>query len=164
MPVFQLLLLFILASTSALATNKITLSEARKMFLQCGENKSITPSFFAALQASTWENKELHKAYLGAAETMMAETTFNVYKKYEYFSNGTKKIESSLSKFPDSIEIRFLRFTIQNAAPSLLFYNKNIAEDKQKILNFLNNTVSNDVELKQAILAYANYCKCLKQD
>lgn len=159
---FGLTFLLVLVSNLTIANKKIELAEARQLFLTCHENTEQIKKLYASLQVSQWENKALHQAYLGAAEAMMAETTLNVYKKLSYFSDGTKKLEEACKVAPHEVEIRFLRFTVQNAAPTMLMYNKNLVEDKQKLLSFLNNTPTNDVPLKQAILAYKSYCNCLQ--
>ena len=46
-------------------------------------------------------------------------------------------IERVIAKYPDDIELRFLRLTIQNNAPSFLNYSDNTKEDKDKIIKGL---------------------------
>lgn len=69
-------------------------------------------------------------AYLGAFETIWANHVFNPISKLNTFNKGKNKIEKAVKKEPDNFEIRFIRLSIQQNAPSFLGYGSNIIEDK----------------------------------
>lgn len=55
-------------------------------------------------------------------------------KKIATFKAGGKLLESAIQSDPNNAEYRFIRLTIQEHAPKILKYNKNIEEDKVLIL------------------------------
>ncbi len=69
-----------------------------------------------------------------------------------YFKKGKRHLESAVSKAPENLEIRFLRYTCQVEMPHFLGYNKNITEDKKFILEHYKE--SKDVILVSQIKQY----------
>ena len=74
-------------------------------------------------------------------------------EKYESFTKGKKQLESIIKKYPDNIELHFLRLTIQDNLPSFLGYDDNISEDKNFIKTKIKE-VKNDPDLVERITAY----------
>ena len=56
--------------------------------------------------------------------------------KLFYFQKGKKILESSIKKNPNSVELRFLRYTIQKNLPRFLFYYNHMDKD---LIFFINN-------------------------
>lgn len=75
------------------------------------------------------QKEVLSRAYLAAAEAMLAEVVFNPYSKYRHFSNGTEQLDALIKQNQQNIEMRFLRMMIQIEAPSFLGYKNEINED-----------------------------------
>ena len=50
--------------------------------------------------------------------------------KLTTFKKGKKNIELAISKEPENVEIRYIRFSVQKNAPSFLGYNNNLKEDR----------------------------------
>ena len=81
---------------------------------------------------------------------LKAKEYYNPYKKYEAFSEGKKQLELLITKNPNSIELRFLRLTIQDNLPSFLGYDDNITEDNKFIKKNI-KSLKNDLDLIKRI-------------
>lgn len=80
-------------------------------------------------------------------------------KKLNLFKEGSKKLESAISKDTGNTEYRFLRLMIQENAPSILGYKNNIREDSDLVRQHygkLSETV------QKAILNYNKVSKSLR--
>ena len=83
---------------------------------------------------------------------IMAKYYLNPYSKLSSFSEGKSFLESSIEKDTANVELRYLRLTIQNNAPSFLGYKSKVDDDR----NFLTSSLSKlkDEELKTIISKY----------
>ena len=59
--------------------------------------------------------------------------------KLFYFQKGKKILESSIKKKPNSVELRFLRYTIQKNLPRFLFYYNHLDKDLIFVINNINS-------------------------
>ena len=106
--------------------------------------------------ASSTPNKE---GYEGALLMRKAGLVKRPAEKLNYFKAGRIKFETALLNDKDNPEFRFLRFAIQEHAPKIVKYNKDIEVDKQFILKEYKNLPS---VVQQAILGYTKNSKILK--
>lgn len=74
------------------------------------------------------------EAYKGGLTMKKSDYLKSAAKKIETFKAGHKLLEAAIKKDPNNAEYRFIRLTIQEHAPKILKYNKNIEEDKVLIL------------------------------
>ena len=95
------------------------------------------------------------KGYLAVACFLRANYYVNPFKKWDSFKKGRKKLDGLISEFPNSIELRFLRLTIQDNLPSFLNYNNSIKEDKTCIYKQLHTVL--DEDLKSRITNYLRH-------
>lgn len=128
-------------------------------------------AFYAALAAgsvSMWDNQlaEIKKlkgndmeAFEGTLLMRKSATLKVPVQKLNVFKRGHKLLESAIGKEPANAEYRFLRLMIQENAPKIVGYNKNIAEDANTVKN---NFKSLPAEAQQAIVAYSKSSKVLK--
>lgn len=96
--------------------------------------KALSDSSEAAIlkQINTFENSDSSSqsnAYLGALYMKQANYLQSVSKKAKRFKEGRVLLEGEITAHPTNIEYHFLRLTIQENAPSILKYNKNIDDD-----------------------------------
>ena len=77
---------------------------------------------------------------------------FNPYKKYAYFEQGKIKLEALLNKYPDEVELRFIRYMIQTNIPSFLGYKSALKTDRLFLVTQV--TAIKDQDLKTRITAY----------
>ncbi|MBL0340150.1 MAG: hypothetical protein IPP71_04045 [Bacteroidetes bacterium] len=72
--------------------------------------------------------------YIGALH--IARSRFiPLFDKRESLHTGEQKLEASIKKDPQNVELIFLRLTIQLNLPSILGYNDNIDSDKIFLIN-----------------------------
>ncbi len=129
-------------------------------------------SFYSALSSGQEEaiDKVLSKleseksspkvnAYKGALTMKKAGFVKGVKSKLKTFKEGAHLLEDEIKTSPANTEFRFLRLTIQEHAPGILNYNKEIDDDKHAILS---GYAKLDSELKNVIADYAKDSKVLK--
>ena len=69
--------------------------------------------------SSANSNNPVILAYNNTAHLMLLDYRYNPIKKYTLFKTHTKKLDSIIKQHPTNIELRLLRYTVQNKA--LLF-------------------------------------------
>lgn len=100
-------------------------------------------------------------AYKGAL--LMKKSSFmkTASEKVETFKEGHQLLESAIQSAIQNPEYRFIRLTIQENAPKILKYNKNIDEDKAFVLAEFSKM---DKQLQHYILDYSSQSSILKKD
>lgn len=111
------------------------------------------------LQALEGKDGASNAAYEGALLMKKAGLIKGAGKKLEAFKNGREKLEKAIETDADNGEYRFLRLMIQEHAPDMLGYNKNIEEDTAIVVKQYNG-LKDDV--KNAIQNYSRESKALK--
>ena len=86
--------------------------------------------------------------YIGMSFMLKAKYAWLPNDKWEYFNKGKKFLESAISKDPNNIELKFMRFCIQNNTPSFLRYNKNLETDKWYIFKSFSGILDDDLKLR----------------
>ena len=86
--------------------------------------------------------------YIGMSFMLKAKYAWLPNDKWEYFNKGKKFLESAISQDPNNIELKFMRFCIQNNTPSFLRYNKNLDSDKWYIFKSFSAILDNDLKLR----------------
>ncbi len=108
------------------------------------------------INASTLKNKD---AFIGALQMKKAGLLKVPKEKLKTFKEGATKLETVLRSDTSNVEYRFLRLIIQEHAPKVTKYNKNIAEDAAFIkANY--KKLSPDVE--KILIDYSQTSKALK--
>lgn len=134
MKIHFLFLIILLYSPLSLAQSINTL---RNNYPFAVADKSICQEMIRQLNKKKQQSTQL--AYLGAYQTIWANHTSNPLKKLATFNKGKKNIDDAIDQDPESIEIRFLRWSVQKNAPRFLGYHKNIESDEKLILKHLDN-------------------------
>lgn len=98
-------------------------------------------------------------AYRGALTMKKAGFEKGVKSKVKTFKEGGGLLEEEIKSNPGNVEFRFLRLTIQENAPKILKYNKQLEEDRQAIIAGFSKL---DGDLKAVITNYAKDSKVLK--
>lgn len=99
-------------------------------------------------------------AYKGALTMKKAGFEKGVKEKVRTFKKGAYLLEDEIKSNPANTEYRFLRLTIQEHAPKVLKYNKQLEEDKQAVIAGYDKL---DNDLKLIVSNYAKDSKVLKQ-
>ena len=95
------------------------------------------------------------KGYQSVIWFLWADYYVNPLKKWKCYSKGVIKLDQLIESYPDHLELRFLRLTIQDNVPKYLGYNKNLLEDENFIHKSLNKI--KDKDLKKRITDYLCY-------
>ena len=98
-------------------------------------------------------------AYKGALTMKKAGFEKGVKSKVKIFKEGGALLEEEIKSNPANAEYRFLRLTVQENAPKILKYNKQLDEDKQVIISGFSKL---DGDLKTVVTNYAKDSKVLK--
>lgn len=104
-------------------------------------------------QLSSIKNPDpLILAYFGASKAVKAKHDWNPVNKLNYIKEAFNTVNQAVSKKPDQMEIRFLRFSLAYYVPSFLGYSKNIEIDKKKIIELLNGQNNFNLNIDPTIL------------
>jgi hypothetical protein len=85
------------------------------------------------------KTEALMLAYNGAATCIMAEHRSNPYTKLNLLYKGLERMNSQVAQVPSDIEIRFLRFSVEEHIPSAVPFTSHIKEDRAFLLKYLDN-------------------------
>lgn len=100
-------------------------------------------------------------AYKGALTMKSAAFEKGVNHKVQVFKKGAQMLEGEIDRNPTNAEYRFLRLTIQEHAPGILNYNKNLGEDKKAVVTAFSKF---EEDLKDVVLDYAAKSKKLRPE
>ncbi len=112
----------------------MNLDEIRRLFSEASDNELKTSQLYTILEEQTSQNPIL-LAYRASAEALQAKHAWNPLTKWANIAKSMQLFQQAVDIEPNNIEIRFLRYSIQNNTPSILGYSGNLAEDKQKMID-----------------------------
>ena len=118
------------------------LMEIRMNIGEVFKTEQVCLDFKAAFDKTDISKNNLLLGYKGAVELGMARHHPNPFKKMGYFGDGKEWLEKSISIDPESIELRFLRLTIQTNLPTFLGYSDEKEKDKAFVLNHIEDAPS----------------------
>ena len=100
-------------------------------------------------------------AYKGALMMKKSEFLKSPKEKIDLFKKGRQLLDSAIDNAPGNAEYRFIRLTIQEHAPKILKYNRNISEDKSMILGGFSKMESTT---QKYVLDYAGVSELIKTE
>ncbi|HZE83994.1 MAG TPA: hypothetical protein VE035_06765 [Puia sp.] len=98
------------------------------------------------------------EAYEGALLMKKAGLAARAKDKLKLFKSGYVKLETSIARDSSNIEYRFLRLAIQEHAPKIVNYNKDLKKDSQDIYLYYSRSAP---VVQKAILEYSKNSKIL---
>lgn len=104
------------------------------------------------LELSINDDTALGRAYFYSASMMNTRFIHNPFKKMSEFNNFKNKFEDLISENFETVELHFIRYTIQKNIPKFIGYYKNIDADRKIVIDFLIN--GTDSELKKHCMVY----------
>ena len=146
-----LYLMIFISSTGAAFPKGDDLQKVRKYYYLAIDSEEKFKEFENILvKCSNPDNTIL--GYIGMSFMLKAKYAWLPNYKMEYFTKGKNFLESAISKDPNNIELKFMRFCVQNDTPRFLSYKMNLEKDK----NFLIKSFPSikDKDLKQKIASY----------
>jgi len=122
-----------------------------------GESVETVDRLISQLENSA--DNQLNKAYIGALGMRKAGLIKGPAAKLKQFKEGAEALEKIIDENPANAEYRFLRLIIQENAPKILKYNKEIEEDTQLIISKFDGL---DKSLQSEIQNYGKTSEVLK--
>ena len=124
---------FLLSSICCIG--QINVDKMRADYAAAVKNKKLCAANLKVLEASA--NTATEKGYLAAYEILWAKHMGNPFSKLGQFKKGKKLLESIIMRYPDNIDLRFIRWSVQTHAPSFLNYDKDRLRDKEFLVKNL---------------------------
>ena len=139
-------LFFFLINSQA---QQLNISEIRELYTEASFEKNKANKLYELTKKCSIESNYKNFSYNAIAILLQSKFSINPIYKLKWFIEGKEKLEKVISQFPNDIELRFLRFCVQDGSPAILDYKINMQEDSQFILN---NITINSKELQQFIM------------
>ncbi len=130
----------------ALVDGSIDINEVRNSYKYAKKSKENTEKFYQLTKKTNHDNDHVMAAYYGCALTLKASFSEKIGDRISFFREGKKMIETAIKSDPDNIELRMIRLSVQTNAPRITRYRKNIEEDKQYLLQYIDNVSSSTLK------------------
>ena len=145
---FWIIISLLLSLTNSQA-QEISLAELREMYLDASFQVDKANKLYELTKNSSIESSYKEFTYHAIAILLRSKFSLNPIDKLKSFREGKEQLEKVINLHPKDIELRFLRFCVQNNTPAILDYKQNLEEDKQ----FIKNKISiSSEELQQFII------------
>ena len=120
------------------------ISEVRNLYMSAYLSDFDCTSFGERLNEMN-KTSVLIKGYRGCFYFIKCQFIKNPFKKIKYFVQGKELLESAIKEDPQSVELKFLRYSIQKNLPRFLLYDKNLEND----LRYVKNNISKIKDKKE---------------
>ncbi|MFN3404474.1 MAG: hypothetical protein ACK40G_10300 [Cytophagaceae bacterium] len=130
-------ILFISFEINAQQKQKINMNDLRLKYKASVENSALNDSLYEALK--NFGKPAVILAYKGGTEALKAKHSSNPYKKLQLLKNSLNTLAAAVAADPDNIEIRFIRYSIEDNLPAFLGMSEHLAEDKAAIIKNFDN-------------------------
>ena len=130
------LLLFLLINLSAINND---IDSVRALYLTAYINQENCEKFRETISKIQNQNTNLVKGYKGCFYLIKCKFINNPVKKLKYFDKGKYLLEEAINDDPKSVELKFLRYSVQKNLPKFLLYYENTEKD----LNFVKKNIAN---------------------
>lgn len=155
----KLLVAFLFIATNSYASGP-SQPEVRALFHKAATEEKACIHLIKKLDGYNEKNNPLLAGYKACATMMLAKYSFNPFTKLSNFWKGKTLLEKSIAADKQSIELRFLRYTIQKKAPLFLQYRSSIKEDELMVTKALPKL--NDSNLKIMIVDFLRQERVIK--
>lgn len=145
---FWIIISLLLSLTNSQA-QELNLSELRELYIEASFEEDKANKLYELTKNSSIENDYKNFSYHAIAILLKSKFSINPIDKLKSFGEGKKQLEKVISQYPKDIELRFLRFCVQDGTPAILDYKLNMEEDSQFIKNNISTTSE---ELQQFII------------
>lgn len=138
----------------------LNIKNVRKALVIAIEDNSTTDSLYKSL-TKIKEKSGLVNGFIGAVYAIKAKHSWNPYLKLKYLRDSEKIFKKAVAEDPHNMEIRFMRFSIEHYAPSILGFNKELGADSEEIITQLDkkNYGTADKDLVIAIIKFLLHSK-----
>ncbi|MGY3054607.1 hypothetical protein ACVWYG_002814 [Pedobacter sp. UYEF25] len=109
------------------------LSQVKVDLIRAVESSKTTDSLFDKL-SELQHKTPLLVAYVGALQALKAKHVWNPYNKVANINRSLKTLAQAVKMDNNSLEIRFIRFSVEYHTPAFLGFGKNLEEDRKEII------------------------------
>lgn len=152
-------LLLVLSGSLSSACN---IDEIRARFSKAADDEKTASSLLETLKNCP-QKSSLITAYIGATEALMGKHAFLPTSKYSWCKKSESDFGSAVTKDPESLEIRYLRFAVESNLPSFLNMSKHVDEDRKKMMQLIGSSTDKSMKPKVARLLIDSKT-CSKQE
>lgn len=145
---------FIALFLVCLSTVPTDLIQTRNLYEKLKDSEENTLALQKVVSTSSAISPGIKKAYLAVAHMALAQYRVSPIYKWKAFSEGKASLEEVIKSDSTLMEVRYIRLTIQQHAPSLLGYNTKIKSDRNYLVSHLNALKKNDPDLFARIYTY----------
>lgn len=138
------LLTFLLLLPLVSSAQNTLLNDARKAVVSIFQDEQASREMSARFEGVNVKGQPLLMGYKGAVVMAEGRHSANPFVKLSTFNEGRALLDSAIVHDPSSVELRFLRLSIQVNVPKLLGYSGQIAEDRRFIDRNLASVKSED--------------------
>lgn len=117
-----------------------SMTHIRDLFAKASVDEAANEELYQLTRSYSVNTFPVYYAYNAAAEMTMANHAYWPTSKLEYFNTGKKRLEEAIALFPKNVELRYIRYCVQQGCPFFLDYSSNLEEDKKYVLNNINQT------------------------
>lgn len=154
------ILIFFLMLSSHVSAQELNLLKIRKEYSLAVKDEEICENNLNILRAKAKATTD--KGYLAVYEMVYAKHMGNPLRKIGQFKKGKNLLEGLIKQEPRNVELRFIRWSVQTHAPSILNYSDNIKDDKSFIIDHLYSIQHRDV--KEIIYKYIKGSNSFNED
>lgn len=116
------------------------LTELRDLFAKASKDEAANQKLFDLTKSYSLSTFPVYYAYNAGAEMTLANHVTWPGTKLEYFNAGRERLQLAVQKFPQNVEIRYIRYCVQQGCPFFLDYASNLDEDRKFILANMHQT------------------------
>ena len=145
-------------------TQKSQIIEIRNAYYASTKNYKAAKDFANQINRLNHFIDPVLIGYKGMTEFVFSYHSYNPYRKLEHFHKGKKLLEQAIQMDAKSIELLFLRFSVQTNCPFFLNYSDNIPGDKKALITYLINSQFPDPDLKNRVKDYLLQSKFLNKN
>ncbi|MTI23186.1 hypothetical protein E1176_19305 [Fulvivirga sp. RKSG066] len=138
------LTLIVMTTIDAGAQNKSPIQLIREDLFYSEFNLNKCFEFYNRI-TGLQDTSPIMQAYEAVAEALIAKHSWNPVTKVNYLNSSQKLLQEAVLRDKLNVEIRFLRFYIENSVPAYLGMSKNKKLDKQLIIENLESLKSMDL-------------------
>lgn len=152
---------FILASLLLLAfAAPSNLSQLRSEYLKAASDEDAAEKI---IQLTEGKKEALSIAYRGAAWAIKAKHQFYPGTKLDYVKKGLKELNNAVTSDSKDVEIRFLRFSVEENIPGIVSFTSHVNADKKFILDNIKSTHAFYGTMKNYMLKSKNLSEAEKK-
>lgn len=123
--------------------------EIRNLFSKASLDREANNELYSLTNSYNLNTFPVYYAYNAAAEMILANHVSWPGTKLEHFNTGRQRLETAVAKFPENVEIRYIRYCVQQGCPFFLNYTSNLEEDKKFVIKNIHQTDWSETYKKQ---------------